>query len=148
MSFYMQRHVEREILSALIDGELSAEERRFVHEHLQECAECRETAEEFTQIHGMMGGLPRLVAPETFVADVLQPPRRAPGMEIASRAMSGRRRWAALGLAAAAAAITLAGLAVPPPADEPPVDVFIERHVSVHSGVEPGAQVLLSVNGR
>ncbi len=143
--FYFGRHVEREILSALIDGELDVEERRFVHEHLQTCTACSDALEEFTQVHGMVGGLPRLIAPASFVSDVVSTPRRSDARQIAARAFSGRRRWIAAGLAATAAAITLAGLAVPQPAAEPPVDALIERHVSVHSGVEPGAQMLHAV---
>jgi anti-sigma factor RsiW len=140
-------HVEREILSAMIDGELSADERRFVHDHLQECAECREAVEEFGHVHGLVGELPRLVAPIAFLNDVLQPP--APDVRsVASKAFSGRRRWVAVGLAAAAAAITLAGLVVPPQAEEPPVAVYIERHVGVHSNEETGAQVLTAVDGQ
>jgi anti-sigma factor RsiW len=138
--FYMSRHVEREILSALIDGELPADERRLVHEHLQSCPACREAVEEFTQIHGMVGELPRLIAPAAFVSDVAQ--------QVASAALSGRRRWVALGVATTALGISLAGLATAPRADETPVNAFIERHVSTHVDVEPGAQVLIAVNGR
>lgn len=146
MSFYMGNHVEREILSALIDGELEPEERRFVHEHLQECADCREIADEFTHVHGLIGKLPKLVAPVSFLSDVLEKPKRSPPRQAAAFALAGRRRWVALGLAVTALAITLAGLVVPPAAQEPPVDAFIERHVSVHAGVEPGAYVLLGVD--
>jgi anti-sigma factor RsiW len=147
--FYMSRHVEREILSALIDGELDVDERRMVHEHLQECAACRETVEEFTHIHGLVGELPRLVAPEAFVTDVVERPRRRPvATQVASAAWSGNRRWIAVGVAATAIGISLAGLAVPPPANEAPVNAFIERHVSTHAGVEPGAQVLFAVHRR
>lgn len=148
MSFYMSRHVEREILSALIDGELTPDQRRMVHEHLQSCADCRETAEEFTHIHGMVGELPRLVAPASFVSDVLKPPTRSATQQVAHVAIGGRRKWVALGLAVAAIAISLAGLVTPPPATAPPVNAFIARHVSTHAGVEPGAQVLFAVNGR
>ena len=145
----MSRHVEREILSALIDGELSADERRMVHEHLQTCSACREIVEEFTQIHGMVGELPRLVAPASFVSDVVERPLRRPvPAQVAAAAFGGRRRWIAVGLAAGSIAISLAGLATTPPADEPPVNAFIERHVSTHVGVEPGAHVLFAVNGR
>lgn len=145
----MSRHVEREILSALIDGELSADERRMVHEHLQSCPACRETVEEFTQIHGMVGELPRLVAPAAFVSEVVERPVRRPvAQQVASVAFSGRRRWVAVGAAAAALGISLAGLATPPPAEQAPVNAFIERHVSTHVGVEPGAHVLIAVNGR
>jgi anti-sigma factor RsiW len=147
--FYMSRHVEREILSALIDGELSADERRMVHEHLQSCPECREIVEEFTQIHGMVGELPRLIAPAAFVSDVVERPLRRPvAQQVATAALRGRRRWVALGIATTALGISLAGLATAPPGDETPVNAFIERHVSTRVGVEPGAQVLIAVNGR
>jgi anti-sigma factor RsiW len=148
VSFYMSRHVEREILSALIDGELEADQRRAVHEHLQACAACRETVEEFTQIHGMMGRLPRLVAPESFVSTVLERPTRSVAMRVAGIALAGRRRWITIGVAATALGISLAGLFISPPAEEPPVNAFIDRHVSTHSGVEPGAEVLFAVTGR
>ena len=142
------RHVEREILSALVDGELTPEERRFVHEHLQQCDGCREAADEFMHIHGLVGDLPRLVAPESFVSQALRPPQRSRVVSVTTWPARGRRRWALAGAAAAGIAVTLAGLAAPPPADEPPVDRFIARHVSVHAGVEAGGQVLFAVNGR
>lgn len=148
MSFYMSRHVEREILSAMIDGELEADQRRAVHEHLQTCAACRETVEEFTQIHGLMGGLPRLVAPESFVSTVLERPSRSVTARVTSVALRGRRRWILLGAAVTAIGVSVAGLFVSPAADEPPVNAFIDRHVSTHAGVEPGAQVLFAVTRR
>src|SRR4051794_10935371 len=141
MMYYPRRHVEREILSALIDGELTADERRFVHEHLAECADCREVYDEFTHIHGMVVELPRLVAPESFVSDALRPREGA-----RSFLLRGRRKWIAGGLAVSAVGITVAGLFVPERASTPPVDVFLERHVSLHSGVESGGQVLFAVN--
>jgi predicted anti-sigma-YlaC factor YlaD len=148
VSFYMERHVEREILSALIDGELTVDERRLVHEHLQSCDECREIVDEFSHVHGLVGDLPRLVAPESFVTDVLVPPRVPVHRVAARRALAGKRRWVLAGLAAAAIATTLAGLVVPAPADPVPVGAFVERHVGVHSGVETGAQVVFTVDGR
>jgi hypothetical protein len=74
--------------------------------------------------------------------------RRPVAQQVATVALGGRRRWVALGGAAAAIGISLAGLATAPPADETPVNAFIERHVSTHVDVEPGAQVLIAVNGR
>jgi anti-sigma factor RsiW len=147
VSFY-PRHVEREILSALIDGELDAAQRRQVHEHLQECADCREAVDEFSHVHGMVGDLPRLIAPEAFVSQALRPREASRVQTATSTVLAGRRKWVAAGLAAAGLAITIGGLAAPAPATEPPVDLFIERHVSVHAGVETGGQVLFAVNGR
>jgi anti-sigma factor RsiW len=139
-------HVEREILSALTDGELSVEERRFVHDHLQQCDACREAAEEFAALHGMVGDLPKLIAPESFVSAALLPRERSRGRSAAGWALTGRRRWLVAGVGAAAAAVTLAGLAAPQPATEPPVGRFIARHVSLHSGAESSGQVLFAVN--
>jgi anti-sigma-K factor RskA len=76
-----------------------------------------------------------LVAPEAFVSRALRPSRR-------------RWRWIVGGVAAAAAAITIAGLFAPQPAAEPPVDVFVARHVSVNDGASAGGDVLFAVNGR
>lgn len=142
--YYTGRHVEREILSALIDGELSPSERRFVHEHLQACEDCREAADEFTHIHGMVTELPRLVAPEAFVSEALRPPKPSAKTIV----LGGKRKYVVGGLAFTAIGITLAGLFVPQRATTPPVGVFIERHVSMHSGVETGGQVLFAVNNR
>lgn len=147
MSYYVHRHVEREILSALIDGELEPDERRLVHEHLQECDQCRELLDEFGHIHGLVGELPRLVAPESFVTGVLEPVRTPVHRAAAATILGGRRRrFVVGGLAAAAIATTLAGLVTPQAGDAVPVDAFVEQHVSVHTGVEPGAQVIFAVN--
>jgi anti-sigma factor RsiW len=134
--YYYQHHVEREILSALLDGELDSEQRRYVHEHLRECDACREAAEEFGAIKGMVTELPRLVAPEAFVSGALAPAR------------TSRVRWVVGAIVAAAIAITLGGLFAPEPASEPPVDVFVARHVSVHDGANAGGDVLFAVNPR
>jgi anti-sigma factor RsiW len=144
---FFPRHVEREILSALIDGELDAAQRREVYEHLQQCAPCREAMEEFSHVHGLVGELPRLIAPESFVSVALREPTESSRVRTATTALlSGRRKWVAAGIAAAALGITFGGLATPAPAAQPPVGAFIDRHVSVHSGVETAGHVLFAVN--
>ena len=66
---------------------------------------------------------------------------------LASTALRGRRKWVSGGIATSAIAITVAGLFVPQHSAPPPVDVFMERHISLHAGVETGGQVLFAVNG-
>jgi anti-sigma factor RsiW len=145
--YFYHRHVEREILSALLDGELGQEERRFVHEHLQQCDACRDAAVEFGAIKGMIGELPRLIAPEAFVSKALV--RRRPSVRaVATSTLRGRRRWFVGGAAAAAVAVTLAGLVAPRPTSVPPIEDYMARHVSVSNGVDAGGQVLFAVYSR
>src|SRR5918999_4246292 len=143
--YFYQHHVEREILSALLDGELDPNERRFVHQHLQECDACRELADELGAIKGIVGDLPRLVAPESFVSGALERREASALQRTAAAVVRGKRRWVLGGAALAAIGLTLAGLAAPPPAAAPPVDVYVARHISVSNGVDDGGQVLFAV---
>jgi predicted anti-sigma-YlaC factor YlaD len=145
--YYYQRHVEREILSALLDGELGSAERKFVHDHLQECEACREAAVEFGAVKGIVGDLPRLVAPESFVSRALAR-RRSRARSAASAAVRGRRRWVVAGVLATAVGVTLAGLVAPRPSSQPPIDVYVARHISVSDGIDDGGQVLFAVHPR
>jgi anti-sigma factor RsiW len=145
--YFYQRHVEREILSALMDGELDQAERRFVHDHLQQCDACRDAATEFGAIKGMVGELPRLIAPESFVSRALVR-RHLSVRGVASAALRGRRRWLIGGAAAVAVGMTLGGLVAPRPSSVPPMDAYVARHVSVSDGVDAGGQVLFAVHGR
>lgn len=145
--YYYGRHVEREILSALLDGELDTDHRRYVHEHLQACDACREVAEEFGAIKGVVSELPRLIAPESFVSRALAPPARRSVRRTFGAVVRGRRRFVVGGIAAGAVALTLAGLVVPEPATTPPTDVLVARHVSVHDGMDAAGQVLFAVRG-
>lgn len=142
---YYQRHVEREILSALLDGELDAGERKFVHDHLAECDACREAAVEFGAVKGIVGDLPRLIAPEAFVSGAFD---RTRSSRVAATVLHGRTKWVLVAAAAAAIGITLGGLAVPRPATQPPIDVYLARHISVSDGVDDGGQVLFAVHPR
>lgn len=134
------------VLSALVDGECGPEERRFVHEHLQECPPCRRLVSEFSTVRRLVGGLERRGAPESLVRGALVRPRDM--RELVRSALRGRRRYVALGAAAAAVVVSLGGLASPADQNEPPVDVFVARHASVSAGNHMAGQVIFAVTGR
>jgi anti-sigma factor RsiW len=137
----MNEHPPRDVLSALVDGECAPEERRWAYEHIGGCNECRRTVAEFTSVRGLLGDLPSLVAPQDFVNRVLAPRRTwAP--------LRGRRRYVAAAAASVAVVVSLAGLAAPPESEEPPVDVFLTRHVGTQDASRVGGQVLFAVHGR
>ena len=97
--FYMSRHVEREILSALIDGEL--DRGRTADGARAPAVVCRAAARSSRSSRrstGWSASCPRLVAPASFVSDVVERPRRRPmRAQVATVAFGGRRRWVALG---------------------------------------------------
>lgn len=138
-------HIPPHVLSALVDGECGADERRAAHEHLQECARCRGLLHEYSSVHSLVEAMPRLAAPESLVRDLLRP-RRDP-VTVMRHALRGPRRYVAAGAAAAALVVTLAGIASPPDT-EPPTDVFVARHASVSAGNDVAGQVIFAVAGR
>ena len=142
----MNEHLSGEMLSALADGECDPTERRYAHEHLQGCPDCSGMAEQFAAVRGLVGALGPQVAPESLVVTVLAPPRTLRGT--VAYALRGPRRYVAGGLTAAAVAISVAGLAAPPQDSEPPVEVFVTRHVGVNAGSASGGEVLFAVSGR
>lgn len=139
-------HVEREVLSALMDGEVSPSDRRWIHDHLQECELCMQVADEFSSLRGIVTDLPRLVAPEELVAEVMEEPGRGPrGM--ARRLFRGPRKYVAAAVAAVVVGVSAAGVAAPPDVDPPAVDTFVARHVGVNAGRASGGEVLFAVRG-
>ena len=139
-------HLDPDLLSALVDGEVGVEERRDAHAHLQECASCRQTLESYGAVRRMVADLPRLAAPESIVAAALAPETGAAAF--VRRTFRGPRRYVAAGLAAAALAVTVAGVAVPADEQRAPVDVFVARHAGVSAGNSVSGQVIFAVTGR
>ncbi|HVL80688.1 MAG TPA: zf-HC2 domain-containing protein [Actinomycetota bacterium] len=136
----MNEHIRSEVMSAIVDGESTAEERRTADVHLQGCAECRRALSELSSVRDLVSALPRLEAPEEVVQAALRPGR--------VRLLSPRRRLVALA-AAAAVVVSLAGVVRPPePEAEPPVDAFVARHVGVSAGNQSAGEVLFAVPGR
>lgn len=136
-------HVGRDVLSALVDGECGPEERKWAHDHIASCDECRRAASAFSSVQGLVGGLPPLVAPQDFVASVLDV--RGGAVRSMFRGWRGR---VAVAAACLGVAVSLAGLAVPPERAEPPVSVFMTRHVGVNDASGEGGQLLFAVPGR
>ena len=122
-------------LSALLDGELVADERRAAEAHLADCASCRDELAATASTRAMVRGLPAVDAPFGFYERVI---RRS------SPATPGRRRGLASVAAGAAAAVALLVLATPSaePVD-PAVDDLVARHaVSASAGGDPVTELV------
>ncbi|MCB2223974.1 MAG: zf-HC2 domain-containing protein [Actinobacteria bacterium] len=120
-----------DLLSALLDGELTAAERRDVHTHLESCARCRDEYEAVRATRDAVRELPLLDLPPGLLPTPA--PARRP---VLARAWT----WAAAGAAAAALAIGI-GLATgsaPAPMD---LDTFAEHHTA-RVLVQPGFQTV------
>lgn len=123
-------------LSALLDGELVADERRAAEAHLAACASCRDELAATASTRAVLRGLPVVDAPFGFYERLL---RRS------SAATPGRRRRGLAGVAAgAAAAVALLVLATPSaePVD-PAVDDLVARHAaSAWAGGDPVTELV------
>jgi anti-sigma factor RsiW len=109
-------HVD-DALSALLDGELSAEEADRVRGHLSDCAECVSELEHVQTARAWLRELPMVDPPFGFYERLLGTRRR--------------RRWAAASVvAAAAASVAFVGSL---PAREEPVDPAVATLVRTHA---------------
>ena len=95
----IRRHARlRELLSAYIDGEVSASETLRVEEHLARCQECRDELASLRSTVGLLRRLPELAVPRSFALS--EAPQRRPTPTIV---------WTAR-LATSAAAVLLVAL--------------------------------------
>jgi len=130
-----------ELLSAYLDGELSAAEQSTVLGHLTDCGECRSELAEIDAARTAMRSLPVLETPalaeEPAMAEVrsIEPSRRN----------RGRTWWAA----AAAAVVIVVGVGVVESSsgsdDQIDVPAAVEQHVARVS-VDPGLRPLQVVS--
>ena len=60
-----------ELLSLRLDGELTAEEEQWLSQHLEQCSDCREIAEQLERLHGAFTQLEDIPAPEGFAQGVM-----------------------------------------------------------------------------
>jgi anti-sigma factor RsiW len=107
-----------DLLSALLDGELTPSEERGVRAHLEECAECRRELRLIGEARTLVRALPPVEPPFGFFERMLHP----------------RGRWARAGVAAlaagAAASVAVMSLAGP---REAPVSPQVGRFVDAHT---------------
>jgi Putative zinc-finger len=145
-----------ERLSALIDGELSHQQRERVLAHLAHCAPCRREAAALRMLKQRMHALGEATADTALtdrliaVAGVTGPPRWGHRLPLGSRRVVPgvpRRRWPVRSLAVAG--LTLAGFGVPAaaflagggqqspgPSVTPPIDTFMVQH-EISTGTAP-----------
>jgi anti-sigma factor RsiW len=122
-----------ELLSALVDGELSAAEEVDVRSHLDGCAECSAELAALGAVRSLVRALPVLDLPPVVVERVRWADRR--------RAPS---RIAAVAAAGAAVAASLLFAVVAPQADTvtPPMGRLVEVHATSGVNGDPVTQLV------
>ena len=114
-----------ELLSALLDRELTVDERAIAEQHLEECPACRAELDGLRDIRGALRDLPEL-----------EPP-----IPLSLRRRSSRW-WGSVAAAAAAAAVVVVGLAVAPGAvPKLDLDDMAGQHTA-REQVDPGISSL------
>jgi len=130
-----------ELLSARLDGELTAQEERELEDHLSVCPACRELAEELSALHFSFEDLEDEQAPEDLTARVME---RVRGLEREKKAVPLFRRPQVRALAGlAACAVVCAGLyAASRPRDSRWADVSenFQLNAQCESAPENGTQ--------
>lgn len=108
----MSAHLQDELLTAALDGTLSAVEREAVDAHLEVCAQCRGDLEHARGAREALRSLPDEIRPPIDVAAAVR--AALDGAGASAEAPSGPPRWyRAAGLVAAAAAIVLGVMILP-----------------------------------
>jgi anti-sigma factor RsiW len=124
-----------DLLSALLDGELTPEEIRTVSDHLDVCAACRTELAAATAVRTALRSLPVLDPP----------PGLLPGISSAPRRRFVQPVWGWAGAGAAALALSM-GLVLGTAAGPAPMDLdgFAEQHTA-RILVQPGVQTVRAV---
>jgi anti-sigma factor RsiW len=90
-------HVDDDLLSAFVDDQLSPEDTSLVHLHLSTCDVCQERLNGFRAVTNLLGALPDVDLPRTFVLGPQRP-------NVPSNVAQLRRWYTATRIAAAALA--------------------------------------------
>ncbi len=134
----MSAHLQDELLTAALDGTLSAADREAVDAHLEVCSQCRGDLEFARGARTALRSLPDEILPPIDVA-------AAVGAEIAgggasADAPAGPPRWyRAAGLVAAAAAIVLGVMILPRVTGDEPQERNVTAAVGADTGSAPEA---------
>ncbi len=134
----MSAHLKDELLTAALDGTLSAADREAVDAHLEVCSQCRGDLELARGARTALRSLPDEIRPPIDVA-------AAVGAEIAgggasADATTGPPRWyRAAGLVAAAAAIVLGVMILPRVLGDEPQERNVTAAVGADTGSAPEA---------
>lgn len=120
-----------DLLSALLDGELTATELQRVDAHLAECAACRSELDAIDSVRSAVRSLPMLGPPPGLL------PGSIPARKGFLRPAWG---WAATGVIALALS---AGLVIGTGATPPPLELdFMAGHHNARVLVQPGVQTV------
>lgn len=113
-----------DLISALLDDELTPAERAAADAHLADCAACHAELNRTASMRALVRGLPMLDPPFGLVERAVR---------------THRRRRPAAALAAAAAIVAVAGMAMTPRNDDvaPSVGRLVEAHATATPGGDP-----------
>ena len=117
-----------DLLSALVDGELTPTDAAAAQAHVAQCPQCASELDDVTTARSFVRGLPQLDPPFGFYERILRDERR---LTVLGGGGWTARRVAAAAFGSAAAAVVLLGLA--PPRDtpvSPPVNSLVEAHAT------------------
>lgn len=115
-----------DLLSALLDHELSLDEEMTALRHLQDCAQCAAELESVRLARSWVRGLPAVEPPFGFIERILF------GPEPRSVARRSARRWVGVAALTVSAAAAVALIGVTPPR-ETPVAPSVARLVQAHA---------------
>lgn len=122
----MSKHLG-DLLSALLDGELSRSAEESAQRHLAACSTCSAEYEQVRTARSWVRALPVAEPPFGFYERIL---RDSPVYPPAHRRVLSRRAKLAAGMATAAAAVVLVGFVSP---QDPPVSPTVNRLVEAHA---------------
>ena len=121
-----------DLLSGLLDAELSPSEEAVAREHLASCRQCAIELEHISAARSWVRSLPPIEPPLGFIERLIRE-QEAPSFHLAGMRRGWASRWAGVAAfaASAAAAIAIVSVVSPQePAVRPPVGQLVEAHAT------------------